>query len=1007
MAEAIQYAARLADTIGARPAGTEEEQQASFFIEEVLSEEAQLPTEIEEFNCNLGYRMPRAVCCITSALLAILSFFLPLLVLPAFLVSVITGFLFITDMLGVSPFKRSGRNGISQNVLAKYVPPADAGTRGRKRKVIVVAHYDTGKVRRDAQGGLLGALPLIYWCELIGMALIPIALLVRFMLGAPEYPLPLAILLVFGIVCALVAVLGFLLHQTAQYNRGANVNGAGVAVMLECAKRVREVPEDFLGDILLHSEEELRDQGLIPEGATFSGGVAAEGAEGGSAGAAEDADAARAQAAQAAAAIPVAAAAAAVAAGAAADAEAAVVAGVADEAVQAAAAAAGVAGDAAGAALDGATVAFDARAAYSAAVSQGLAEPEPDDDPNVPDWYKKAMKKANHHPEDAAAGAVQRSKFADALDNAQAVSAGAIEEEEPVQSEAERRLAQLRASIMGEPGAPGVATAQAEEQAHQHTGGVGGYLSSKLEYSNYEAASASLDALAEQEAEEAARASVQLPVSDEEAEAAAEEAAAAAAAAADKTISFIPVEVDVQAIKADDEQAKAAAAGVAEGAKAASRSASVSAPIHERKRRTIDLPSLTGSLDGVNARLQDAPLSDEAASSEDAIRARRKARQDSLAAASTGTFAGVDAAGVDEADEWDEASDDSAVTFAGAFVSSSATTTFQPLTDEFVEGVDEEDLYIEDADDSDYEHEFTAAGAPVGPGYVEMPKSRASRLFDKLRGKKNKHGGHESSMRDAYGLDAGWDARSAGAARGGWESFREEDDAYEEEWNGGAFSKVREGRNAREEREAGEGREGRTRRGSREAREGREGRGADVESFDRRSQSPFDSVPLKVLSAEERELIQHFNSGAISCEVWFLAVGAELANNAGVKSFIEMHSDDLRGAMVISLDGLGAGNLTLIEEEGIFTPKKPPTRLKRYVAKAASALGMKIGKGTMRWRNSGAYCFAKHGVQAVHIVGMLDGKPAYAAQANDVMTQLSEEKLEDNTAFVMELLRQI
>ena len=42
MADVQEYAARLAQTIGPRPAGTEEEQQASFVIEEVLQKEASL-----------------------------------------------------------------------------------------------------------------------------------------------------------------------------------------------------------------------------------------------------------------------------------------------------------------------------------------------------------------------------------------------------------------------------------------------------------------------------------------------------------------------------------------------------------------------------------------------------------------------------------------------------------------------------------------------------------------------------------------------------------------------------------------------------------------------------------------------------------------------------------------------------------------------------------------------------------------------------------------------------
>lgn len=158
---------------------------------------------------------------------------------------------------------------------------------------------------------------------------------------------------------------------------------------------------------------------------------------------------------------------------------------------------------------------------------------------------------------------------------------------------------------------------------------------------------------------------------------------------------------------------------------------------------------------------------------------------------------------------------------------------------------------------------------------------------------------------------------------------------------------------------------------------------------------------------EEREIIQQFHSGAVSCEVWFLAVGAELANNAGIKAFMAAHADELKGAVVIDLDGLGAGELSLIEEDGTIMVKKPNARLKRYVNKAASSLGMKLGRGKMRWRTSGAYCTAAHGLQTLHLAGMEGGKPAYGAQADDVIDNLSEEMLDQNTAFVMEVLRQV
>lgn len=1002
MAEAIEYAARLADTIGARPAGTEEEQQASFFIEEVLRDEAELPTETEEFNCNLNYELPRTVCCVATAVLGILSIFLPLMVVPSVIITIITAALFIADAFDKSPLARFGNSGISQNILARYTPQTDAGTRGRKRKVVLVSHYDSGKVRTEAKGGMLSAFPYIYIAELVGMVLVPVALLIRLVssAGGPMLTV-LNVITVIGVVISLFPVIGFLIHQTAQYNKGANVNAAGIAVLLECAKRVSEEPEDLLDDILMSGEEELREQGLIPKGAelTYEDDILPDGDDRAQVGfdavlAPEQVPAV--EAGMDAAAVPQAAEG-----GAAAPAT---------MAGEAAALAATMAGATLGTVGVSEVAGMAQRAAYSAAVSHGIPEPEPEEDPNVPEWYRKAMKKAKHEEDD---GPVQRSRFADALDNANAVSANAIEAEQ-AQSEAERRLEQMRASIMGTAGAPGVATAAAT--AHQHSG-VGGYLSSMTEAESYEKAATvpvAPPVTPSPSVVPSAAATAGIPVPAAEVQAAAEAAAAAAAAATDKTLSFIPVEVDTEAILRENAELKGGASSQAALAASADHAGTETAS-SGRKKRTISLPSLTGAIEGVNARLQNAPLAEaeEEPPSEEKRTARRQARQEKLASSLPST----------DSQDLPEADRTQAINLAGSFVSPSATTTFEPLGDELVADVDDEDIYIDDADDSDYASEFTATGAPAGAGYVEMPRSRASRMFGRFRRKKRDD---DVSISEAYGLDEQWDARSAGAKRGGWESFREDDgfDAYDdEEWNGGAFSKVREmagratggaGRDA--DAADGEGRgAGRAGRGSRSGRSSRSGQAPHAEEGaeerrsrrSRRTENPFGDIPLTSMPIEEREIIQQFHSGAISCEVWFLAVGAELANNAGIKAFMAAHADELKGAVVIDLDGLGAGELSLIEEDGTIMVKKPNARLKRYVNKAASSLGMKLGRGKMRWRTSGAYCTAAHGLQTLHLAGMEGGKPAYGAQADDVIDNLSEEVLDQNTAFVMEVLRQV
>ena len=61
----------------------------------------------------------------------------------------------------------------------------------------------------------------------------------------------------------------------------------------------------------------------------------------------------------------------------------------------------------------------------------------------------------------------------------------------------------------------------------------------------------------------------------------------------------------------------------------------------------------------------------------------------------------------------------------------------------------------------------------------------------------------------------------------------------------------------------------------------------------------------------------------------------------------------------------------------------------------------------MAWRESAAYFTNRKGLQTIHVAGMKDGKPAYLGEAADKFENLSEEKLLENTAFVLELLNTI
>lgn len=1382
MSQAIDYVARLAQTIGARPGGTEEEQQASFFLEEVFQNEAELQPAIEEFNCNPNIHLPRVIYSAAVALLAILAIILPLMVLPSFIATVVLTVLFVLDMLSIFSISQFTQRGISQNVIAKYVPPAGAsgegaaepaGRRGqsRKRKVIILARYDSGKVDKLANSPLFKVLPFLPWVEMGGMVAIAVALLLRVITGATGVgEFLLSLITGIGAVCALLPLVQFALSQSSPYNEGANCNASGVAVLLEVAKRVQRTANDpeyaaQLAEVRMHGEEVIRDAGLVPEGAKleYDAGEAAPaqsdvatlpgntgpmkkveivetilpgqdlydsvdlglkrqaesrsaGAEGAQA-AAEAADAAVAAAANpASAAAPgagvnaifgvensVAAANAASSIGVASgmqDAETISVAKSEDIAMYEAANAAATQSAQPQPASEAATVVTEVavdeqpnnpwlamRAQQEAAQqASAFASPAPaqseqgnpwidmqastqqrnaqsqKSSSNVPDWFKRGMENANanksEEEEIAQDAPVQRSRFADALDNAHAATLAAAQEaaerETASRPSLSGQLAAMQASIMsshasrmhfqseGQAAAgtaadaampdpiPAAATAQGplgqdlvsgnpavdamidaqanaaeakiakEAMEMEQSGslatnsqGIDGYLSSTTNSESFEAS------IAEESVGNGVRTEAQAQaMGTETVSSTPAQSKADAAAVADRTISFIPVAQDPAQMKILNDELKsieevaqaadeAASESLVQGSKAQAKPSSA-ATRDARKKRTISLPSLTGDMAAVSEMpIQDAPVvSDEergtnksrrelqeaistnlpspdkpyvtrrkkanmkvadfmsditadadeveghpidsmysvasaaevldeaaqsAANSEKLKKARYANRaQRPLRDADAGegeaqprrsAFDGASKRSDASQSAANEASEPSrgnrrrgAVSEIGSFGVASSTSSFKPVGDELVENVNSADLYIHDADDSDYAESFTHTGAPAGAGYVDMPKSRASRLFGHFR--KRKSAEEERTLAEEIGVDENFDARRVGAERGSWESFKADStsSAFEDDWEGGAFSKMRAaasnaagkvsglakrgsanddeemgeedggtrhsrsfGRSERGKRDSGRSSSAgsdRSSRGTRRSSRGSSFQDIDVEEISSRRnsrigaeaiesaheeavakmqmiedsqtipvdgrelrgragagtsgyRSPYDDLPLGTPLPEERDAMYEMASSAISTEVWFVALGAELVGNAGIKAFLQTHSNELSGAMVIDLDAMGAGDVATITDEGTCKRMKASSRMKRFAVKAGQVLGLRIGNAKMNWRESASYFTMKRGLQTIHLAGMKDDRPAYWGSKNDVIENVSSAKLSENATLVMELLRTI
>lgn len=345
----------------------------------------------------------------------------------------------------------------------------------------------------------------------------------------------------------------------------------------------------------------------------------------------------------------------------------------------------------------------------------------------------------------------------------------------------------------------------------------------------------------------------------------------------------------------------------------------------------------------------------------------------------------------------------SAVSTTGSFSTVGGTGSFAPVGDELVSDVAPEERYIDDADDSAYDEEYTETGAFAGPGYVDMPKSRAGRLFSRFRkGKKRKE--EEVSVNEWVDVDEDYNARSVGKARGDWSSFREEEDGfvdvdYRESddrrgWNGGAFSlnRLRKGEDAQIEDTYYD-----------------EAAAYDGEGIV--DASPALRIDGDADTAEQinRELkkLQDFRHPDIDTEVWFVGLGAEQYSHSGINAFLEEHADEMKGAIIINLEALGAGALSCIEQEGAYKPYKVSSRLKRVLRQASERSGVGYHTDRIVSRETPASVAMAHGVQAMTIAGMADGNTALYSADNDIIENVDPQALEDASNFVMAILKSI
>lgn len=273
MAQPLDYVEYLTKEIGARPAGTEEEQQAALYIADEFQKAAGFPAAIEEFTSSSNLEGYRAILAMITIVVSVLAMLFNILTAPAFILAVVSAVIYALEVFDHPVISRFLARGASQNVVAKYQPhgETDEGKRGaRTRKIVLVAHYDTGKVTPGIIRRVEGmGLPLGTIC-LGGMIAAAFFLLLRIFVGGTGGAglIFINIVTIIAIIIVALPIVKAILYRTAPYNEGANNNATGVAALIEVASRINSgsVSEADLADadgVAIHGEDAARASGLI------------------------------------------------------------------------------------------------------------------------------------------------------------------------------------------------------------------------------------------------------------------------------------------------------------------------------------------------------------------------------------------------------------------------------------------------------------------------------------------------------------------------------------------------------------------------------------------------------------------------------------------------------------------------------------------------------------------------------------------------------------------------
>ncbi|MCL2504112.1 MAG: M28 family peptidase [Coriobacteriia bacterium] len=258
--------------------------------------------------------------------------------------------------------------------------------------------------------------------------------------------------------------------------------------------------------------------------------------------------------------------------------------------------------------------------------------------------------------------------------------------------------------------------------------------------------------------------------------------------------------------------------------------------------------------------------------------------------------------------------------------------------------------------------EFLAATTePATAGSESRREGKARKLFGRF-GRKKQRPKEGDEVSGWLGVDESFDARQAGREIGSWDNFgSEEDDGDDHGWKGGWAG---------------------------DDPIGDPGFAADEAARIRR----------RVTENIDRELTEK--------EIWFVATGAEEVGCFGMQAFIHEYAEELRDAMIINIDGCGAGRLYWVSAEGMLRRYQANQRLVGLARRVSRTTSTVIKPRVYRGLSTDATPALARKYKAISIMALdADGLPANWHWKTDTADNLDPALINQATELVSAMVR--